>query len=217
MRDVCDLQRRDLGDAKAGAVGDRQRRLVLEAGGRAEQAGDLVAAQHHRQLARMGQPDQLARKVWPIDRVREEEPQRRYNAVHGRHRDADLALLDLEAAQILRRGRGGRASHECGEPPNVADVVALRLVRKPAHVHIVDQSLAQRADRGGKSDLVHRKLLKLRSRDGLPTPKIAQPKRNRGDFTSPSTRAPSREAGSFFGQPKPTRGSAPMSVIPGRL
>ncbi|MER8476003.1 hypothetical protein [Mesorhizobium sp. M1163] len=51
----------------------RQRGLVLEAGGGVEQPGDLVAAQHHRQLARMRQPNELARQIGTIDRMREEE------------------------------------------------------------------------------------------------------------------------------------------------
>jgi hypothetical protein len=81
--------------------------------------------------------------------VREKEPQRRDDAVHRRHGNASLALLDLEAVQILRRGRVGCAPQKRGEAPDVADVVALRLGREPAHIHVVDQSLAQRADRGG--------------------------------------------------------------------
>ena len=154
--DVGDLQRRDLGDAQACAIGDRQRRLVLEAGGGVQQPGDLVAAQHHGQLARMGQPDELARQVRPIDRVGEEEAQRRHDAVHGRHRNAGIALLDLEPAQIIRRRRIGRAAQEGREAPDIANVVALRLSREPAHVHIVDQPLAQRADRGIENRMGHR-------------------------------------------------------------
>ena len=121
-----------------------------------EQAGDLVAAQHHGQLARMGQPDQLAREIRPIERVREEEPQRRHDAVNRRHRNAGLELLDLEAPQVVRRGRAGRATQEGGEPPDVADVVALRLSREPAQGHVVDQSLAQRADWRSGLEIVHR-------------------------------------------------------------
>ena len=41
------------------------------------------------------------------DRMREEEPQRRDDAVHRRHRDTGLLLLDLEPAEILRH-RGVR-------------------------------------------------------------------------------------------------------------
>ena len=94
----------DLGDAQARAIGDRQRGLVLEAGGGFEQPGDLVAAQHHGQLARMRQPDEPARQVRAVERVGEEEAQRRHDAVHGRHGNAVLLLLDLEPAQIV----GGR-------------------------------------------------------------------------------------------------------------
>ena len=53
----------DLGDAQASAIGDRERRLVLEAGGGVEQSRNLVAAQHHGQVARMRQPDEPARQV----------------------------------------------------------------------------------------------------------------------------------------------------------
>ena len=52
--DVLDLQRRDLGDAQAGAVGHRQRRLMLETGCGVEQSRHLVPAEHHGQRAGMG-------------------------------------------------------------------------------------------------------------------------------------------------------------------
>jgi hypothetical protein len=98
---------------------------VLEAGRRIQQAGDVVGVQHYGQLARMRHPDQPGREVGSVERVREEEPQRRDDAVHRRHRNAGLALLDLEAAQILLRGRVGRATQKRGEAPHVTEVVAL--------------------------------------------------------------------------------------------
>lgn len=39
--DVCDLQRRHLGDAQAGTIGDRKRGLVLEAGWGIEEPGHV--------------------------------------------------------------------------------------------------------------------------------------------------------------------------------
>src|SRR5271157_1782741 len=93
--DIGDLECRNLGHAQAGAIGDRESCLMLQAGGRVEQSRNLLAAQHHGQVARMRQPDQLARQVRPVDRVREEEPQRRDDAVHGRRRHAGVTLLDL--------------------------------------------------------------------------------------------------------------------------
>jgi hypothetical protein len=40
--DIGDLERRDLSHAETGAIGDREGRLMLEAGGRVEQSRDLV-------------------------------------------------------------------------------------------------------------------------------------------------------------------------------
>jgi len=49
---ITDLERRHFTGAKAGAVGDREGRLVLQVPARADQAHDLLAAQHHGQRAR---------------------------------------------------------------------------------------------------------------------------------------------------------------------
>ena len=143
-----DLEHGDLADAQSGAIGHRQCRLVLEAGRRVEQARDLVAAQYHRQVAGPAHPNQPARQIGAVERLGEQEPQRRHDAVHGRHRNAGLALGDLEPADVLGRRRVGRSPQEGREAPDVADVVALRRHREVAHVHVVDQPLAQRADRG---------------------------------------------------------------------
>jgi hypothetical protein len=67
-----------------------------------------------------------------------------------------VALFDLEPAKVFRRRRVGPAPQERGKASDVADVVALRLRRKPAHGHIVDQALAQRADRRCGNELIHR-------------------------------------------------------------
>lgn len=45
--------------------------------------------------------DQLACKIGPVERVREEGPQRRDDAVHGRDRNTRFLLLDLETANIF--------------------------------------------------------------------------------------------------------------------
>ena len=71
--------------------------------------------------------DQLARELGSVERVGEEEPQRRDDAVHGRRRNAGALLLDLEPPDILG-GRGVRRAPQPGrKPPDVAQVVALRL------------------------------------------------------------------------------------------
>jgi hypothetical protein len=158
---------RDLAHAQSRAIGDRQCRLVLEAGGRVEQARHLVAAQHHRQVAGPAHPNQLAGQIGSVEGIGEEEPQRRDDAVQGRHRNAGLALGELELAHILGGRRVQRSPQERGEAPHIADVVALRRHREAAHVHVVDQLLAQRADRGvGKH------------RGHCLAPRMKEPKRN---------------------------------------
>ena len=63
--DVAHLEHRHLAHAQTGTISDRQGRLVLQTGGRPQQPGDLVAAQHHWQLARMAYPYQSAGQVGP--------------------------------------------------------------------------------------------------------------------------------------------------------
>lgn len=104
-------------------------------------------SEHHGQLARVRQPDQLARQVGSVDRVGEEEAQGRNDAVPGRHGNTVVLLPDLEPAQIIRRRRIRRAAQKACEPSDIAQVVALRLLAEPAQGHVVDEPLAQRADR----------------------------------------------------------------------
>ena len=68
------------------------------------QPGNPVAAQHHRQVPRMRPPDKPARQVRAVERLGEEEAQRRHDAVHCRNGHAIVLLLDLEPTQIV----GGR-------------------------------------------------------------------------------------------------------------
>jgi hypothetical protein len=58
--DIADLERGDFGDPETRAIGDAQRGTMLNAGRGAEQPGDLIRAQHGRQLARVGNADQFA-------------------------------------------------------------------------------------------------------------------------------------------------------------
>ncbi|EXL05053.1 hypothetical protein BG46_20660 [Brucella anthropi] len=85
----------------------------------------------------------------------EEEPQRRHVTVHRRHRDALALLPYLEAAQIIH-GRGiGGAPEKAGKSSDIAQIVALGLVPEVAQVHVVDQALTKRADRGRIQLVVH--------------------------------------------------------------
>jgi hypothetical protein len=86
--------------------------------------------------------NQPAYEVRSIGRLREEEPQRRHYAIHRRHRHAEVALLDLETSYLLC-GRGvGRASQKRCKARDITDVVALCLAAEPAHLHLIDETLA---------------------------------------------------------------------------
>src|SRR3546814_4670003 len=98
-------------------------------------------------LANLPGADQLAREVGAVERVREEEPQRADDAVHRWCGDARLLLLDLELPDILGARGVGRAPEPGREPSDIAKIITLRLLREAAHGHVVDQALAQRADR----------------------------------------------------------------------
>src|SRR3546814_14724160 len=52
------------------------------------------------------------------------------------------------------------------EPPDVAQIITLRLARKPAHGHVVQQALAQRADRTNLYKLIHRSTPQLKEPKG---------------------------------------------------
>ena len=103
-------------DALASAIGNRESRLMLEARGRIEQSRNLVPAQHHGQVARIGHPDQLARQVGPIDSVGEEEPQRRRNlfmvgvgtpashcSIWNRRTSSDVAVSGERLRNVAKR------------------------------------------------------------------------------------------------------------------
>jgi len=219
--DIAHLEHRHLGDAQARAIGDRQRRLMLEAGGGVEQPRHLVAAQHYRQLAGMAHPHQPSREVRPIERVGEEEPQGGNDAVHGRHRHAGLALLDLEPAQVLCRRRVGRAPEEGGEAPDVTHIVALRLAAEAPHVHVVDQAPAQRADGGNGNEFVHRSTPHVEGAEMLcPHRAALNPRTTLAALPEPHRQRPSRAAGSFTGKfqtsPAPQEAVANRPQLPRR-
>jgi hypothetical protein len=129
---------------------------------------------------------ELAREIGAIERMREEEPQRADDAVHGRRRDARLLLLDLELPDILGARGVGRTPQPGREPSDVAQIVTLRLLREAAHGHVVDQPLAQRADRANLDKLVHRSTPQLKESKGSAcgSPTFNQVRRSLGRFTS---------------------------------
>src|SRR5437879_3786836 len=80
------------------------------------------------QAARMAYDRKPSGKIRPLERHGEEETQGRDRAVDARRLHAALRLVELEAAQILRCRRIGRAADEGRERPDVANVVVARLL-----------------------------------------------------------------------------------------
>jgi len=143
--DVAYPERRHLGDPQPRAIGDAKGRPVLEAGGGTQQTRHLLGAEHHRQLARIRNADELAGEFRPVEGGGEEEAKCCHGAVHRRRVHAPLGLMHLEPADILGRRRIRRPAQECSEAGDDANVVAAGLLGKPAHRHVLDQALTQAA------------------------------------------------------------------------
>src|SRR5271156_2292448 len=67
-------------------------------------------------------------------------------------------LRNLKLTDIIRCRRIGPAAKKSGEAPDIAEVIALRLPRETAHLHILDHPLAQ-TSRRWQNRLRHGRLL----------------------------------------------------------
>src|SRR5262249_4423756 len=76
-------------------------------------------------------------------RLAEEEAQRPHLRVHLRRLATLFQLLDLEAAQVLRRCRIGRAAQKPRERLHVLDVIVLRLLTEAANGHVLEHAAAK--------------------------------------------------------------------------
>ncbi len=140
--DIGDLERDHLGGAQARAIGDAQRRPILEAWRSFQEARHFLRAQNRRQLARLADEGHVRRDVFASKRHREEEAQRRHRRVQAGSRDAARRQMQLIAPQILRARLVRRAAKENGEVPDGADVGCLGPRRESADRHIFDHAPA---------------------------------------------------------------------------
>ncbi len=87
---------------RASAIGDREGRLMLQAGGRVSSRATSSRLSTTGRLRGVRHPDQLARQVRPVDRVRKEETAtpRTMLFMVGVGMPG-IALFDLEAAHVL--------------------------------------------------------------------------------------------------------------------
>ena len=151
--DVADLDRDDLADAKAGAIGQRQSHLMLQVSSAQQQARHLRATEHDGQPLRHPHRLHLGHQLTAVQRDVKEESQAGDGGVEGDGRCAVIDQVQLESPQILDACGAGRAFEEVSELADGADIAGLRLGRHLAHAHVVEHALTQ--PRNGGLGLAH--------------------------------------------------------------
>ena len=145
--DVVGLEVRHLRHAQAGAIGDAERRPVLDARCRFQEPRHLVDAEHVGQLPGTRRQHELARQVGPLEGHREQETQRRHRGADDGLTSAMLALVDLKAPHVLG-GRGlGRTAQKSRKGANLTDIIVLGPRPHRSHRHVVEHALTQRGNR----------------------------------------------------------------------
>ena len=131
--DVGDLQADDLARAQAGAIGQRQRGMVLQVRDRSEQPSNLILAEHHGQGLRHSHGLNLGQQLAAAQRDLEEELQAGERGVDRDRRGALVDQLQLKTAQILS-GRGvGCSLEKDGQAADRADIACLGSRLQLAH------------------------------------------------------------------------------------
>src|SRR6202051_4406037 len=144
--DVLDLQPDHLAGAQAAAIAETEQHTSLEAARDREQAPGLVLAHHQRNLLRLPEVINLGREVQPPQRHAKQEPQPGHDAVAIADARARLRKVQLEPADVLRRGRIRGPLEKRSEPLAALNMAPLRPRTQLACVHVLDHALAQRAD-----------------------------------------------------------------------
>jgi hypothetical protein len=99
--DVADLEGHHFAGAQPGTIGHRQDRLVLRCSGRRDQACDFLAAQYHRQLARLAHRAHPGQCLRAIQRHAKEEPQGGDRGIQHDMGGTGLDQVQLIAAQVF--------------------------------------------------------------------------------------------------------------------
>src|ERR1700687_2266352 len=144
--DVLDLQPDHLAGAQPAAVAETEQHAHLEAARDREQAPGLVLAYHQRNLLRLTEVINLGRKIQSPQRHAKQEPQPGQDAVAIADARARLGKMQLKPADILRRGRVRGPFEKRRKSLAAANMAPLRPRAALACIHVLDHSLAQRAD-----------------------------------------------------------------------
>src|ERR1700731_2647875 len=95
---VADPQCDDLHGSQSSTVRNAERRFVLGPGSGLQQAQYLFGREHAWQLGRLVDEHETARRLRPVERHLEEEPERSHGRVDGRWLYAGLGQMQLERA-----------------------------------------------------------------------------------------------------------------------
>jgi hypothetical protein len=136
------LSEMTLGGAQARPIGHAQRRLVLEAWRRLQQARNLLRAQHGRQPPGLPHEGQVDHDVGLAQRHHEQEPQRRQAVIDGWHARAARHQMQLIATHVLEARRVRRRAEKGAEVLDGADVAFLRPRGELADRHVFDHAPA---------------------------------------------------------------------------
>src|SRR5712692_1149536 len=153
--DVLDLQPDHFAGAQAAAIAETEQHTHLEAAGDRQQPPRLVLAHHQWDLLRFTDVIDLRCKVQSPQRHAKQEPQPGHDPVAIADARARLREVQLEPADVLRRGGIRRPLEKRSEPLAALNMAPLRPRTERAGVHVLDHALAQRADR----NRTHRQLL----------------------------------------------------------
>src|ERR1700735_3390348 len=151
--DVTDLERGDFVGAQPRAIGDRERRLMLQVLGGGNQRADLLPTQDDRQGPRHEHRLHLRHQLAAIERDVEEELKSRDRGVERDGRGAAINEVQLEVAQILDRGGIRRSAQIACQLPNRTHVRRLRVGCELAQPHVLQHPLTQRGNLS--SGIVH--------------------------------------------------------------
>src|SRR5215831_12397333 len=122
--------------------------MHLEIARHGEQPLGLLRAHHQRELLRLLEVVDLGGEIVPPQRDAEQKPHPRHDPVAIADAQPALDQVQLEAADVVSCRRVRRAPQERGEAPAAVDVASLRMAPQLAGSHILDHTLAQRADGG---------------------------------------------------------------------
>ena len=182
--DVANLEGGHLAHPQPRAISCCQSRAVAQPRHRLQEADNLLAAEHHRQLLRLLGADDAVERLWPAQRHAEEKAQRARHLVDVRPRPAKPGQVKLVGANLLDPQAIRRTTEKTAELGNRIDVGLLGCRREVANRHVVDHPSTQRGH------LSHHRISCLMIGSG-------QPQSSQTGAASRQVHSPLAQAGSF--------------------